>query len=138
MERLPDKGIYALLIHNPEDARIKVGSLGEIHFRKGYYVYIGSAQKSLRSRIERHLGKEKKLRWHVDYLLTLARVVDFLILKLGKECEEIIAVGLSKEYALIPKFGSSDSRAPSHLFILDTIEGWEKFKERMRDLCYGK
>jgi len=42
-------------------------------FPKGYYCYTGSARGSgstnLKHRIGRHLKKEKRMFWHIDYVL---------------------------------------------------------------------
>jgi len=63
------KGIYALIICLKEDTRINVDAIGKIGFNKGTYVYVGSAQTNLEQRVGRHLRKNKRLFWHVDYLL---------------------------------------------------------------------
>lgn len=64
------KGCYCLIIKLNQNSRIKIGKkLGFIQFEKGYYVYVGSAMNSLESRLKRHLSNDKKLHWHVDYLL---------------------------------------------------------------------
>ena len=52
------------------DLRIRVGSLGVIEFKKGYYIYVGSGQTNLEKRIQRHKKKIKKVKWHIDYLTT--------------------------------------------------------------------
>ncbi len=114
-EKLPDSGIYFLLMYS-EDAHIQIGSLGVVHFSPGYYIYIGSAQRNLRKRIERHLSPYKKLRWHIDYFLQHARILGVRAAELGKEWEERTALALSKGYRYIKGFGCSDTHAPSHLF----------------------
>ncbi len=116
MGKLPDKGIYALFIRCKGEKTIKIGALGRIFFPSGYYVYIGSAQRNLQHRIERHLREVKKLHWHIDYLLRHTDIVGFQAVSLTKKYEELIALELSKKYVFIPNFGSSDSFAPSHLF----------------------
>jgi Uri superfamily endonuclease len=63
------KGIYALIICLNDNVNVNVGALGKVSFRKGLYAYVGSAQTNLEQRVKRHLGKEKRLFWHVDYLL---------------------------------------------------------------------
>ncbi len=133
MEKLPDRGIYLLLIYLRENADISVGSLGVQHFSKGYYVYVGSAQRNLRKRVERHLRDKKRIRWHIDYLLTRGEVVDFYAENLPKEFEERMAMKLKERYNFVPKFGASDSKAPSHLFILNNLKDWEEAKELLRE-----
>jgi len=51
---------YILLIYVSEDLKIKVGQLGETSFKKGDYIYIGSAKGYLEARLRRHLKKGKK------------------------------------------------------------------------------
>jgi Uri superfamily endonuclease len=133
MERLPDSGIYLLLIHLRKDVDISVGSLGVQHFCKGYYVYVGSAQRNLRKRVERHLRNKKKIRWHIDYLLKEGKVIDFYAENLPKEFEERMAMKLKETHKFIPEFGASDSKAPSHLFVLNNIQDWERVKELLRE-----
>ena len=60
---------YQLLIKVTKDIDLKVGKLGRFIFPVGSYVYTGSAKTNIDKRIERHLSKEKKLHWHIDYLL---------------------------------------------------------------------
>ncbi len=114
-EKLPDSGIYFLLMYS-EDAYIQIGSLGAVHFLPGYYIYVGSAQRNLRKRIERHLSPYKKLRWHIDYFLQHARILGVRVAGLERKWEEESALHLSKRYRYIKEFGCSDTHAPSHLF----------------------
>jgi Uri superfamily endonuclease len=42
------KGCYCLIIKLNNDRTVKIGKkLGKIEFKKGYYVYVGSAMNSL-------------------------------------------------------------------------------------------
>jgi len=72
----------------------------------------------LRSRIQRHLRKEKKLFWHIDYFLKYGKIVDvFLYPENGKSECEINQIVMSQKNAkiIMPKFGSSDCRCKAHL-----------------------
>ena len=64
------QGVYALVIVLDGDLQISIGALGTRSFTPGTHVYVGSAQKGLDKRIQRHLGNNKKRFWHIDYLLT--------------------------------------------------------------------
>ena len=112
-----DSGIYFLLIHLDRSVSIPVGALGEVEFPEGYYLYVGSAQRNMRKRIERHLRREKRKRWHIDYLLEVAEVVEHIAFPLPKRCEEEIAMNLGEKFHFVHGFGASDSRAKSHLFL---------------------
>ena len=64
------KGCYCLIIHVKKYSKIRIGAkLGYLEFKRGIYVYVGSAMNSLESRLNRHLSSKKKMHWHVDYLL---------------------------------------------------------------------
>jgi Uri superfamily endonuclease len=128
------RGSYILIIEVTERRRIEVGSLGSVDFPQGNYAYLGSAQGGLRARVGRHLSKDKKLHWHIDYLLREAEVVEIIlcpnsaILESGKgRLECFLAQDLAREFPFIPRFGSSDCHCPSHLYFAT-----EKAKLRAR------
>lgn len=102
------KGIYVLVIRVRENIKKQVGRLGEVHFEKGFYLYIGSAQRNLERRIFRHLLKDKKKFWHIDYLLEDSNVEISKIYyrEAGKDWECKLASLVLGEPIL--GFGSSD------------------------------
>ena len=108
------KGSYILTMEMSGEKRIMVGKLGMINFNKGYYAYVGSALNGLEGRLKRHLSSEKKLYWHIDYLLEDASIREIFCLDEDKECE--FARELGKKFKCILKFGSSDCKCDSHLF----------------------
>ena len=110
------KGVYILIIKLQKRRDITVGKLGTIAFNSGYYSYVGSALNGLSPRITRHLKADKKLHWHVDYLLCKAKVEEivFGLSQRGKEC--ILAFQLKKEMIPVEGFGCSDCSCKSHLF----------------------
>ena len=128
-------GIYLLIIECVQDTRVRVGSLGEIQFLKGYYIYVGSAQNNLLKRILRHLKKIKKVRWHIDYILQNRnfKVVKVILLPgLGKEFESLIAQKFSTYLNYIPKFGCSDDKvSKSHLFYTPHINDFNQVLSRV-------
>ncbi len=106
---------YCLLIRLIRVVEIEVGRLGFFIFPAGNYIYTGSAKKNIRARVNRHLRREKRLRWHIDYLLTAAGVeVEAVLLSARPECE-LVALGGGE--IVVPGFGASDCRAGcgSHL-----------------------
>lgn len=112
---------YVLSIHYLETCRIKVGAIGWIEVVAGPYVYVGSAKRSWQTRVGRHLSQEKKMRWHIDYLLAApkASIVEVWLTEKNIECPT--AMALSQEaYAtlLVRGIGSSDCRCPSHFLAL--------------------
>jgi len=137
--QLPRKGgVYTLLVEVDGDLTLRVGSLGLIELEKGTYVYVGSAKGpgGLRARVARHLRREKKLRWHIDYLLTAphARVpwVVYAVTDSVKECDVVSALLRKGAYTPVPGFGSSDCSegCPAHLLRGVTLEEvLESFRE---------
>ena len=112
------KGVYVLLINVGKNLQLKIGSLGKMNFDKGKYAYVGSAQNNLEKRIERHMSKNKKKFWHIDYLLDnkSTKIVDTFYKKSGKSEECRIADKLGKTELPVLKFGCSDCNCKSHLF----------------------
>lgn len=118
------KGIYVLLVSVGRDIEVDVGALGTLSFGKGLYAYVGSAQNSLEKRVERHLRKDKRRFWHIDYLLDndAVEVVDVFWKEAGK-CEECEVAGELDEMGVpIVNFGCSDCSCVSHLFVLSDWE----------------
>ena len=118
------KGSYCLIIKNKKQTQINVGAIGSIDFKEGFYVYIGSAMNSLTSRIKRHLSDEKKIHWHIDYLLKDKNTnIEEVLFNIGEEKIECkLAKNISKEGKEIDKFGSSDCNCNSHLIYFENIE----------------
>ncbi len=118
------KGIYILLIKIDKNIEVEIDSLGKINFDKGIYFYIGSAQNNLEKRIQRHKVKNKKLRWHIDYLLKnkYVKILKIYYKKAGREEECKIAKMLSKTEIPISKFGCSDCDCKSHLFKIKNLK----------------
>lgn len=111
------KGCYILLMELPEDETLKIGKLGRIKFKKGFYAYVGSGMNNLEKRVERHLQKRKKLHWHIDYFLKRAVIKEVFYAESNKREECKIARKFAKTYTRgIKNFGCSDCKCPSHLF----------------------
>ena len=108
---------YQLHINLKNNTEIIVGKLGKICFPMGSYIYTGSAKRNINERIKRHQSRspDKKLHWHIDYLLNdknseiveVEKSKEEECLFNQKTCGEIIVVG----------FGSTDckNKCKSHL-----------------------
>jgi len=114
------KGTYILIIHLSKKADILVGKFVKHHFERGYYAYVGSALNSLDARLMRHFGyKQKKMHWHIDYLLERAEVVSAFVYESDTHNECRIAKAMASKFNVpVNKFGSSDCRCEGHLFYL--------------------
>lgn len=131
-----DPGTYALLIYVPYDLSLKIGQLGAVNFKRGYYAYIGSAMGGISARVRRHMRqtKDKKIHWHIDHLLLHARAIDFVAARGRgrKECK--VSAALQTRLSSIKGFGSSDCDCESHLFFSPDFDDlrravFESFKE---------
>ena len=122
-----------LIIQVDENVDVNVGALGKLTFEKGLYAYVGSAQANLEQRIKRHLGKEKRLFWHIDYLLndSAARIVKVLYKQADKTEEFNLAKAIGEKGKPIESFGCSDCNCKSHLF---RIENCSFLQESIRIL----
>lgn len=132
------KGIYNLVIYLNKSREIKIGKLGIFFFKRGYYVYTGSAQNSLPKRVERHLSKDKKMHWHADYLLEHANVKKVYIIDSEKknECKISDEIGLLPESHInMVGFGSSDCSCKSHLHYFNKLPS---FKDREKNSVLQK
>ena len=129
--------------------KLDIGHLHNMHrFKKGYYVYIGSAMNSLVPRLNRHLSDEKKMHWHIDYLLKSPdchiRDILFNISEERIECD--LAESISKDGEEIPGFGCSDCSCSSHLIyfkrkkdaLASTRNAYEKIDKDYHNLSYLK
>jgi len=105
-----------LLIHVPYDIQLSIGALGDLKLGAGYYAYVGSALGGLEARVQRHVGENKKIHWHIDHLLTRGRVIDAIQGETTERKECAVARELAKHLKPIAGFGSSDCKCESHLF----------------------
>ncbi len=118
LERLRVKGIYILKILVGEKINVNIGALGRVDFSRGFYAYVGSAQKDLLKRLKRHFEGSGKKFWHIDYLLA---VKDVKLLgayyKEADKCEECLTAQKLGMHGLpVKNFGCSDCECSSHLF----------------------
>ena len=110
------KGSYILLIKLAEAQAIKIGRRQNIYFPGGGYAYVGSAMGGFKSRLSRHLQRNKKLHWHIDYLLPRASISSIILCEAEDRVECVIAQALSRQFDSVPGFGASDCKCQSHLF----------------------
>ncbi len=126
-------GIYTLLLFLSKQVTLTIGKLGKQRFPMGYYTYTGSAlgkgASSLKHRIARHLRKEKRMFWHIDYLLAdenvsveaviVAETNENMECKTNQHIKTIMGAKVQ-----VKGFGASDCRknCKSHLLYFPEIE----------------
>ncbi len=116
-EEAKDRGSYLLILNMKRNRKIDVRKLGKVEFRKGFYIYVGSAMANLSKRMERHRRLRKQHHWHIDELRAAAEFHSVLAIRSSDRLECEIAKGLSRiaEWS-IPGFGSTDCSCNTHLF----------------------
>ena len=131
------KGIYVLIIQVNKPITVNVGAIGNITFKKGLYAYVGSAQTNLEKRIKRHLRKEKRKFWHIDYLLDneATKIVKVFVKEANKTEECKTAKSLGEKNKAISDFGCSDCTCKSHLF---QIRDYSFLQKTMQAFPYKK
>ncbi len=115
-------GAYILLFRLPRCEDMTVGRLGTFDLASGHYAYVGSARGGLEARVGRHLRGGGKKHWHIDYLTERAVDLGAYVFPSGQDIECELAkmvAGLPGATMPIRRFGSSDCRCISHLFLLD-------------------
>jgi Uri superfamily endonuclease len=105
--------------------KLKVGGLGSLKFEKGWYAYTGSALGSggLIGRIQRHMKKDKRCFWHIDYLLnneySSIKAIICAVSNTRYECKIVRKIA-SMTAKPIKGFGVSDCKegCRSHLYYM--------------------
>lgn len=112
-------GTYILVLRCSSSRAVRIGRLGRLQLRPGYFLYIGSAfgPGGLRARIEHHSRRAVRPHWHVDYLRRYTRLEAVWYCGQHREHELAETVGaLPGAEIALPGFGSSDCRCRTHLF----------------------
>ncbi|MBW2000072.1 MAG: GIY-YIG nuclease family protein [Deltaproteobacteria bacterium] len=139
---LPSRpGTYAIICESGrEKGSIRIGRIGRLELKQGYYAYVGSAfgPGGLKARVSRHLLGPKRLRWHIDYLGKVAKPKE-----VWYTCDPVIRehdwAGVMAQWRAtsIPLrgFGASDCRCESHLFFFRDLPDIGDFRDKLRLTC---
>ncbi len=114
-------GTYVLIFRSESESSVRIGRLGILNVRPGYYLYVGSAFGSggLSARVGRHALRRKTLRWHIDYLAKQLSLVGIFYSQDHERHEREWAYLINQiESVVVPMagFGASDIPGESHLF----------------------
>jgi len=118
---LKKPGVYVLIFQIAKPFNVNVGGLGKVDFKPGTYLYVGSARGKggIKARVMRHLSKEKKLKWHIDYLTSSNNVNILCVIYSYTKNPLEPALVRKLEVCLervVKGFGSTDTRLYTHLF----------------------
>ncbi len=119
------RGIYLLICELRRNSEILVGRLGKFSLKKGFYIYVGSAMNGLEQRVARHLRKDKKMHWHIDYLLKKAKILEVVSFQTSYSNDECLTASNIAKLAddePVKSFGSSDCKCNTHLFYFDKCD----------------
>ncbi|MEJ2739373.1 MAG: GIY-YIG nuclease family protein [Dehalococcoidia bacterium] len=133
---MTERGTYALLVFLKDGLRLRIGRLGVHDFPQGYYVYAGSALGGLSGRLKRHLKPEKRLRWHIDYLLQHAVISQIWYVQSGERLEctwNSLVFALPGAKPSLKGFGSSDCRCTTHLTYFSTAPSFDIFDRKLQE-----
>ena len=107
-------GSYALWVRRNKGTGLQTGKKRSIYYPAGDYLYFGRAQKGLLKRLERHARVDKRLFWHIDYLLddSGSRLLNSFILSADPEdeCRAAAAVLNRRRCEAVAGFGNSDCK----------------------------
>ncbi|WP_457752851.1 GIY-YIG nuclease family protein [Thermococcus sp.] len=109
------RGSYFLVIKVERDMIVQT-KRKEFSLKAGYYVYVGSAMNSIEKRVERHFKKDKKLHWHIDFLLKESELLRAYLIPSDAKIEEELSMEVSKFGKPIEGFGASDLKINSNLY----------------------
>ncbi len=130
-EGLP--GTYALVLLAESPFNVRVGKLGILNGRSGYYVYIGSAfgPGGLQARVKRHLKAASRPHWHIDYVRQILPIVEVWYTTDDNQKYEhqwaSVMANMAGSSVLLPRFGASDCTCRTHLFYFDRAPSWQEF-----------
>jgi Uri superfamily endonuclease len=129
-------GSYLLLLKLAASAEIQVGRLGCIGFRRGWYIYAGSAfgPGGLAGRLRHHLRPVQKRHWHIDYLRDHARVREVWMTVGPPNREHDWAQILARDPGAgiwVRGFGCSGCRCPSHLLYFEARPGDDLIRSKL-------
>lgn len=118
-------GVYQLYLHLPKAVRLEVGKLGTFVFPAGLYIYTGSALNGVEHRLAWHRRQRKTAHWHIDYLLSHARITRIRVFHTRRRVECALNRAVLKQpeaQVLANGFGASDCCCQAHLVYLDRLK----------------
>ncbi len=130
-------GTYVLILHNPREHILEVGSLGCLVFAPGWFAYVGSAfgPGGVAARCQHHLRVSERPHWHIDYLRAASNLeqIWFSHDRQRREHQWSELLGRSRgSRQPVAGFGASDCGCNSHLFHFSSLPSFYGFRRRAR------
>ncbi len=120
--RVPAKsGTYVLILESMNRQEVKVGKLGVMRMRPGFYFYVGSAlgPGGLKARLAHHARKSKSRHWHIDYVTAHTHWEEIWFTVCARKIEHQVVGLISSQLEVdlpLVGFGASDCECESHFF----------------------
>lgn len=132
----PLPGTYALIFSAYRKSQLKIGKLGALQLKPGFYIYAGSAfgPGGLKARIAHHGRKAVRPHWHIDYLGYYLDLTEIWYTYDPVHREHQWAQTLSSTRgatAPLAGFGSSDCRCRAHLFFRNSRPSIKTFRRKI-------
>jgi Uri superfamily endonuclease len=132
----PLPGTYALIFSAVAEQRLRIGRLGQLHVRPGFYVYVGSAfgPGGVRARIAYQRRSPRHPHWHIDYVKCALRLEEIWWTHDARRREHQWASVMPHMGGTIPlgDFGASDCTCASHLSFFSTPPSLAVFRKVLR------
>ncbi len=128
-------GTYALILFCSRAELVRIGKLGPLELRRGFYVYVGSAlgPGGVRARVAHHQKVSPRPHWHIDYLRRHIRLerIWYSHHRVRREHQWARLIhALQAASVPVAGFGSSDCRCATHLFFFKRRPSFREFRER--------
>ncbi|UCH27398.1 MAG: GIY-YIG nuclease family protein [Trueperaceae bacterium] len=131
-------GTYTLLLRCALSRELQIGRLGQLTFRSGFYLYVGSAfgPGGIEARVGHHLKPVRRPHWHIDYLRPIVALDEIWYSYDRQRREHQWADALVSLGTVIPHlgFGASDCRCSSHLFFSPTRPSYTEFCQHIQTI----
>ena len=129
-------GTYLLVLDAVRAGEVRVGRLGLLEVRPGWYLYVGSAQGpgGLAARVAHHLSPPRRPHWHLDHVRGLLRPRELWYTVDGRRREDLwadVAAAWPGVRVPLPGFGASDRPGRTHLFQVPAQPGFRAFVARV-------
>ena len=136
----PGPGTYALILVSSQARCLRIGRLGSLALRPGWYVYVGSAfgRGGVRARLAHHRKRAARPHWHVDHLRLHTRLERVWYTHDPSRREHQWAQVMQQlPDAELPLhgFGSSDCACASHLVRFSGRPSFRCFQREIRSLA---
>jgi Uri superfamily endonuclease len=132
----PRPGTYALVFKAKQKKRLKIGKLGTLNVKPGFYVYVGSAfgPGGLKARIGHHRKSSSRRHWHIDFLSEYLPPTEVWVTHDPTHREHHWSEALSHAPGAsipLPGFGSSDCHCISHLHFFSSRPSGNYFRRKI-------